>query len=485
MDTRFVTASALAQALRDRKLSAVQALEQAIKRIEAQDNGLNAVVVRDFERGAAAAADADKALRRGDRRPLLGVPMTVKESFNVAGLPTTWGNPGPQKRLARHDAVAVARLKSSGAVILGKTNIATNLGDWQSVNAVYGRTHNPWDSGRTPGGSSGGAAAALAAGFVPLELGSDLAGSLRVPAHCCGIFCHKPSHALIPTRGHAPPGAPELSVGSDNDLAVVGPLARSAADLRLALELLAGPDDAQAIAYRLALTPPRHELLSEFKVLVLEEHPLLPTSRAVRAAIRQFAEKLRDAGCVVEGLSPLLPDLAAVAETFTLLLMALLGANVLDDAYSALREQAARISHAERGPETLSGRALVASHRDWMRAHRMRTFFSHQWRQLFQEWDVVICPVLPTTAFPHDDAEMDNRRIEVDGRFFPYGLQGVWAGPASVCGLPATVMPVAVSDGLPIGVQIIGPYLEDCTTIRFAELAEREFGGLTPPPDYA
>lgn len=276
---------------------------------------MNAVVVRDFDRARTAAAEADRALGRGDPRPLLGVPMTVKESFNVAGLPTTWGNPGAQK-LARHDAVAVARLKSSGAVILGKTNIATNLGDWQSVNAVYGRTHNPWDSSRTPGGSSGGAAAALAAGFVSLELGSDLAGSLRVPAHCCGIFCHKPSHGLIPTRGHAPPGTPELTIGTDGDLAVVGPLARSAADLGAALEILAGPDDAQAIAYRFVLPPPRHERLAEFKVLVLEEHSLLPTSSAVRSAMRQFAATLRDAGGIVEESSPLLPDLAAVAETF-------------------------------------------------------------------------------------------------------------------------------------------------------------------------
>jgi len=484
MDTSFLTATALAQALRQRTVSAVQALEAAIERIEALDGALNAVVVRDFERARAAAAEEDEALHGGDRRPLLGVPMTVKESFNVAGLPTTWGNPGPQTQLAKHDAVAVARLKSAGAVILGKTNVSTNLGDWQSVNAVYGRTHNPWDVGRTPGGSSGGAAAALAAGFVALELGSDLAGSLRVPAHCCGVFCHKPSHELIPARGHAPPGSPELSVGVDNDLAVVGPLARSANDLRAAFELLAGPDDAKAIAYRLALSPPRHKLLAEFKVLVLEEHPLLPTSSDVRMAIRRFAKELQEAGCIVEGSSPLLPDLAAVAETFTWLLMSFLGANFPDAAYNVRREKAAQICVAERGPETLNLRALVASHRDWVRAHRIRTFLSHQWRRLFQEWDVLICPVLPTTAFPHDDTEMDRRRIQIDGRPFPYGLQGLWAGPASTCGLPATVMPIAMSGGLPIGVQIIGPYLEDHTTIRFAELAEQEFGGFVPPPKY-
>jgi amidase len=164
--------------------------------------------------------------------------------------------------------------------------------------------------------------------------------------------------------------------------------------------------------------------------------------------------------------------------------MSFLGANFPDAAYNVRREKAAQICVAERGPETLNLRALVASHRDWVRAHRIRTFLSHQWRRLFQEWDVLICPVLPTTAFPHDDTEMDRRRIQIDGRPFPYGLQGLWAGPASTCGLPATVMPIAMSGGLPIGVQIIGPYLEDHTTIRFAELAEQEFGGFVPPPKY-
>lgn len=207
------------------------------------------------------AAAADAALARGDRRPLLGVPMTVKESFNVAGLPTTWGVAAVNGPLPQHDAVAVARLKASGAVIIGKTNVATYLADWQSVNPIYGRTRNPRDPARTPGGSSGGAAAALAAGFVSLELGSDLFGSLRVPAHCCGVLAHRPTLGLIPPRGHAPPGTPELSVSAELDLAVVGPLARSAGDLMLALDVLAGPDEAQATAYRLSLPPARHTRL--------------------------------------------------------------------------------------------------------------------------------------------------------------------------------------------------------------------------------
>jgi amidase len=473
----------LVEDLRSRRISAVEALEQAMGRIEAADRDINAVVVRDFERARAAAAAADAALGRGDRRALLGVPMTVKESFNVAGLPTTWGVAGPAGTLPRHDALAVSRLKASGAVIIGKTNISTYLADWQSVNAVYGRTQNPWDLTRTPGGSSGGAAAAVAAGFVPLELGSDLFGSLRVPAHCCGVFAHKPSHGLIPTRGHAPPGTPELSVGADADLAVVGPLARSAGDLMLALDVLAGPDDPQATGYRLELPPARHGRLADFRVLVLEKHPLLPISREVGSAIQQLAANLQRAGARLEDASPLLPDLMQIAETFEWLLMAFMGANFPDIVYASRWEAAARLPAADRSREAMRQRALVSSHRDWIRAHRARIAISHQWRQFFREWDVVICPVLPTTAFPHQDKEINQRTIDVDGQRIPYGFQAVWSGLASLSGLPATAMPIGLGhDGLPIGVQVIGPYLEDRTTLAFAQLAEQQFGGFRAPP---
>lgn len=482
----FPSTTALVEDLRSRRISALEALEQAIGRIEARDSAINAVVVRDFARARAAAVAADAALAGGDRRPLLGVPMTVKESFNVQGLPTTWGAAGAAGTLPRYDAVAVARLKASGAVILGKTNVSTYLADWQSVNAAYGRTCNPWDPGRTPGGSSGGAAAALAAGFVALELGSDLFGSLRVPAHCCGVFAHKPTHGLIPPRGHAAPGTPELSVGADADLAVVGPLARTAADLALALDVLAGPDEAQAVGYRLELPPARHARLQDFKVLVLEKHPLLPISHEVSAALQQFAAHLRSAGATVAESSPQLPDLTQMAATFDWLLMAFLGANFPDSAYAMGSDRAVRLPAHDTGGQAMRERALVSSHRDWIHAHRTRMAISHQWRQLFREWDVVLSPVLPTTAFPHDDAEIQERTIDVDGRTIPYSLQAIWSGPASLSGLPATVMPIGPGgSGLPIGVQIIGPYLEDRTTLGFAQLAEREFGGYRAPPGFA
>jgi amidase len=483
---KYPTTTTLVAALRARKVSAVELLEQSSARIQEGDGRLNAVVVRDFERARAAAVAADEALARGDSRSLLGVPVTVKESFNVAGLRTTWGIPNTPAAPAQNDAVAVGRLKAAGAIIVGKTNVPINLGDLQTFNPVYGLTRNPWNPERTPGGSSGGAAAALAAGFVSLELGSDLGGSLRFPAHCCGVFAHKPTHGLVPTRGHAPPGTPELAVGVDPDLAVVGPMARSANDLTLAFDVLAGPDAAQAVAYRLTLPSARHTRLSDFKVLVLDEYPGLPLASEVRSLIHRFADNLRHAGCVVERSSPLLPDLGAMSDTFTRLLLSYIGASLPQPAYEGLRSQSARTPEGADQSASLRLRALVASHRDWIHADRMRTSFSHQWRQLFRTWDVVICPVLPTTAFAHDNAEMEQRRIDIDGRSIPYAAQGAWSGLATVCGLPATAIPIGVgASGLPVGVQIVGPYLEDRSTLGFAELAEREFGGFTPPPGYA
>jgi amidase len=221
----------------------------------------------------------------------------VKEQYAVAGLPTTWGDPKYKDRKADVDALVVQRLKAAGAVILGKTNVPLNLADWQSFNEVYGTTNNPWHLSLTPGGSSGGSAAALAAGFVPLELGSDIGGSLRAPAHFCGVFSHKPTLDLVPQRGSGPPQAPAVPVRGD--LAVCGPMARSAADLAHELEVLAGPDElAEGIGYKLSLPPPRHETLPDFRVLVIDTHPLCPTAASIKIALGEIA-----AEPMVRGLS--------------------------------------------------------------------------------------------------------------------------------------------------------------------------------------
>jgi amidase len=414
-------------------------------------------VVRDFDRAREAARAADAALARGERRPLLGLPMTVKESHNVAGLPTTWGFEGFKGWIAPQDALGVARLKAAGAVILGKTNVPPFLADYQSSNPIYGRTRNPWDLSRTPGGSSGGAAAALAAGMIPLEFGSDIGGSIRMPAHFCGVYGHKPSYGLVPILGHEPPMTPP---GAAVLLAVVGPLARTAADLNLALDVLAGPDTAEAVAYRLVLPPPRHARLTDYRVLILTESPLSPVDDEIRAGIHDLGSRLAALGAKVTHGSDLVPDLEEVNRVYMGILMP-------------------TVSRGQPGVETVSAH-------EWMALLDAQARLRSQWARLFEDFDVVLAPVHGTAAFPHDEEpDMGARVLTVNGQQVPYFAPAGWAGLATSANLPATAMPVGLTrGGLPYGLQAIGPHLEDRTTLAFAELLEREFGGFRPPPGY-
>ena len=482
----FSSAVAIAEALHARKVSSLEVVDRAIGRIEQFDSQLNAVCVRSFDHARDAAREADVALSRGDRRPLLGVPITIKESFNVAGLPTTWGLPARKDFIAKDDALVVARLKDAGAVVLGKTNVPLMLADFQSYNDVYGTSNNPWDIARTPGGSSGGSAAALAAGFGALSMGSDIGGSLRNPAHFCGVFAHKPTINLVPTRGHTPPGIPSLP--RDADLDVVGPMARSAADLALAMDVIAGPDEwTSGVGYRLTLPPPRHNRLGGFRVLVLDAHPLVPTSRAVSGAVTRLSERLAKAGVKVERSSPLLPPLDEATRLFFQLLTANIAALWPAEPYERMRTIASGLPADDHSLAAQRVRSTVMSFRDWVAADGARRRLREQWRQLFREFDLVLCPPFTTTAFRHDHSmPPDERSLIIDNEPQPYIAAGVvWAALATAPGLPATVMPVELSeDGLPVGVQIIGPYLEDRTPIQFASLIEREFGGFVAPPGY-
>ena len=481
-DWSFKTAVELSRALAGRKVSAVELAQDAIGRIERHDGKINAICVRDFERGLSAARAADAELARGVKKPLLGIPMTVKESYNVAGLPTTWGNPVQKDFTPTEDALPITRVKDAGSVILGKTNVPLGLGDWQSYNEIYGTTSNPHDLSRTPGGSSGGSAAALAAGYGALSLGSDIGGSLRVPAFHCGVYAHKPTFALVPSRGHTPPPLPPLPL--DRDLAVIGPMARSAADLSLLLDVMAGPDPLEAgKAFSLTLPPPRHQALKDFRVLVIDSDPVLPTDRTVRGAIDKLAGELARAGVMVARQSPLLPDFAASSRLYMRMLMSFLGANFPPEVYEGAKAGAAHCppDNVSLGAERLRGIAL--SHRDWLMADGARARLRSQWRELFNSFDAVICPVMPTPAFPHDHSvDQEARRIRIDDTDHPYVDQLAWPGIATLPGLPATAIPVGLSpDGLPVGVQIVGPWLEDRTPLKLAELIEREFGGFVPP----
>ena len=355
------------------------------------------------------------------------------------------------------------------------------LSDWQSYNAIYGTTNNPWDLGRTPGGSSGGAAAALAAGYVPLELGSDIGGSLRAPAHYCGVFSHKPSLDLVPMRGAGPPRTPAVPAG--DDLAVLGPMARTAQDLALELFVLAGPDELwDGIGYQLALPPPRHETLAEFRVLVLDEHPLCPTPHGVASALDTLAGQLANAGCTMRRPDHTLPDLAFLTRNYVELLAA--DEEMTPDERARIQAAAVAIPPDDNRLTASYIRGATMPHPAVARAGYIRRALRARWQALFRDVDVIICPPMPTPAFRHDHSPQWTRKLEIDGKTVDYVDQIAWPSLATNCALPSTTMPLArTEDGLPIGVQIIGPYLNDRTTIAFAGLMEREFGGFVRPPN--
>jgi amidase len=448
------TAGEIVAALAARQVSALELTDAAIGRIEARDGAINAVVVRDFDRAREQAKAADQALGRGERRPLLGLPMTVKESHDIAGLPSTWGFEAFKAYVAQRDSTGVARLKAAGAVILGKTNVPPMLSDWQSANPIYGRTVNPWDPTRSPGGSSGGSAAALAAGMVPLEFGSDIGGSIRVPAAFCGVFGHKPSYGLIPTRGQSPMGLE----GQGPPLAVVGPLARSAADLELALNVLAGPDELEAVGYRLDLPPPRHATLGAYRVLVIDALPGVALDAEIRAALHATADRLAALGAQVTRDAGQVPDVASAREVYM---------GLLETAMSRGRPDA----------KPIDAHAYMALLDRQLGLRRL-------WAELFQAYDVVLAPVTGTVAFPHvDEPDPAKRTLTINGEPTPYFDQLAFPSLPLLPNLPATAAPIGFTRaGLPIGAQIIGPYLEDRTSIAFAGLFEREFGGFQAPP---
>jgi amidase len=481
----FKTATELSASLAAKKVSAVELAQDAIGRIERHDGKINAICVRDFARGLDAARAADAARGRGETGALLGIPMTVKESYNVAGLPTTWGFPAQKDFKPSEDALSISRVKAAGGVILGKTNVPVALADWQSYNEIYGTTNNPYDLGRTPGGSSGGSAAALAAGYGALSLGSDIGGSLRVPAFHCGVYAHKPTYNLVPVRGHTAPQVPPIPL--ERDLAVIGPMARSAADLSLLLDVIAGPDPLDAgVGYRLALPRPRHGALKGFRVLVIDSDPVLPSNKEIRGAIETLADNLAKAGVSVARQSPHLPDFADSSRLYMRRLMSFTGAFFQPETIAGAQAGVAQLTADDKSLRAERLRGITQSHRDWVLDDGARGRLRAQWRELFKTFDAVICPIMPTPAYPHDHSEpQEKRRIHIDGKDYVYPDQLAWPGIATLPGLPATAIPLGLtSEGLPVGVQIVGPWLEDRTPLKLAELIEREFGGFVPPPDF-
>jgi amidase len=410
--------------------------------------------------------------------------MTVKESFDVIGLPTTWGSPNAMRTAATEDAAAVKALKDAGAVVIGKTNLHFQYGklggahvplllhDWQSFNPVYGTTRNPWNTTRTPGGSSGGSAAALACRYVTLELGSDVGGSLRAPAHFCGVYAHKPTSGLVSGQGHAPPGSsgpprhPELI-----DMAVYGPMALAPDDLDLSLGLL--------VATQRRLVPSRHQKLRDFSVFLIDTHPLMPVSDDVRMMLNNRAADLERAGVRVTRVSALLPDLPSSARMYMRALSKFDAMGWGDAEVEVIRHASRKLAVKDRTLSAERLRGATLSDAEIKKVLLSRQRIQAQWKRFFQSFDVLLCPIMPTTAFPHDhSADQEARHIRVNGKAYPYLDQLFWPGIATFPGLPATACPLGVArDRLPVGMQVVGPWLEDRTAILFAGEMDRAFGG--------
>ncbi|HEX4796024.1 MAG TPA: amidase [Humisphaera sp.] len=476
----FSSATSMRRALRLREISAGELLDLHLQRIAKLDGALNSIVVKDFDRAKAVAKDADKCLAAGDERPLLGVPVTIKESLDVEGLPSTAGVEARRGHVAAADARTVARIRAAGAIILGKTNICTWLADYHSDNPVYGRTNNPWNLSRTSGGSSGGCAT-VAAGLAPIDIGSDLGGSIRVPPAFCGLWGHRPSDTAVCTSGHFP--------GSDHPnaavtMAVQGPQARSARDCELALEAMAGPEVGMEVGWKLTFPAARHQSLRDFRVAVLPAQTWLPVDEQIIKALQQTADDLRRAGATVQELQP--PRLGDLREYYAMF-RSMMAAIVSVHWPSSLRDRVID-EKLSRGDDFMAAdaRGLNASSANYIQWHERREIYRCAWRSFFRQWDILLTPMTLTPAFAHTTVPTIDRALEVNGTQVPFDNMSFYPGLATLAGQPATAFPAGLSsDGLPIGLQAIGPFLEDRTPLRFAELLEELTGGFRQPPVFA
>ena len=478
MDLHYLPAHVLAEKIKNKEISSLELTQHYIERIEKYDGDINSVIVKTFDEAILAATEADEAISKKQELNILhGVPMTIKESYNIEGQSTTWGIPDFKGNVAKEDGLAVKRFKKSGAHFLGKTNVPLNLADFQSYNDIYGTTGNPWDVKTTPGGSSGGSAAALAAGFTSLEAGSDIGGSIRNPAHYCGVFGHKPSHAIIPSSGHELiPNVPEP------DLSVCGPLARSAKDLEIALDIMAGPIERESRGWQLNLPESRRSNLKDFKVAIWSNDEIAPVSKEIAERCEEVGKNLESVGVNVSYAAKPDHDFLKSEINYQLLLQSVMQSGMSEEEFKKIEEIANNLEPDDFSVEAILARGTVLSHRNWIRQNYAREQTKISWENFFNKWDILICPQLATTAIEHDHRKISDRTIMVDNQEQRYFQQIFWPGLAVNAHLPSTVFPTGLSrDGMPIGLQAIGGAYEDKTTIKFAELYEQEFKAFVMP----
>jgi amidase len=481
-DIALQPAHALASAIRRGDLSSRELLEHYLRRVEVFNAPLTAIVTLDPEGALAAADAADASLARGDEvGPLHGVPMTVKDTYLTADVRTTCGLPA-WDHVPDTDAEAVRRLRGAGAVIFGKTNTPALAGDWQTYNAIFGTSNNPWDVTRSTGGSSGGAAAAVATGMTALELGSDIGGSIRFPANWCGVCGHKSTWGIVSQAGHLPPAPGTLS---STDLAVVGPVARDVTDLDLTLGVLAGPAGQAAVGWRLELPAPRATTLGDVRFALWLDDPAYPVQSEVGSVLEAAATALRDSGAHMVDARPdvVLPDVVRLYQQFLYpILLSTMGKRSFDNMVGL----AESLADDDDRPLARTARFATQRYRDWVFAGERREQLRALMADFFRDVDVLLMPVAMVPAIPHDHSEpFPERVIEVDGVARPYTDLMAWVALPTLTHLPATVVPVGrTASGMPVGVQIVGPYLEDRTTLAVGRLIEEVLGGFTPPPGY-
>jgi amidase len=481
-DPIFATARDLATAIRKRRVSAVEVLEAHLAHIARDNPALNAIVTLNEEEARVRAREADAALARGKALgPLHGVPVTIKDSFATAGLRTTSGFPPLANYIPTEDATVVARLRAAGAIVLGKTNLPLLVHGFQTDNPIFGRSNNPWDLKRTPGGSTGGGAAALASGMSPLEIGSDYGGSVRIPAHYCGLFSIKPTERRVPLTGHIPelPGKPR----SARHVATPGPLARSVEDLALALQVIVGPDPAEPEIPPVPLAPVPKPTWRALRVAWSDDFGGLQVTRDTRAALEALVAELERRGCVVERRRPDGFDFPGIWETYGELRQCEIGSAMSSELEA---ECAANfgVSATSKDPEMRGmARRLNATLRQYTETLARRDACIAATERFFETCDVFLCPVTVGPAFPHCAT---GTPIAVDDRHVPYRLGGTgYTSPFNLTGNPVVVVPLVRStEGLPIGIQLVGARWSDMKLLaiagRFVELT----GPFQRPPGY-
>jgi amidase len=475
----FSSAIEVANAIKFGSITSLELTELIITRIKKYNSSLNAIVTLVRKQALKRAKNADKALERGQYwGPLHGVPITIKDTFDTQGIRTTAGSPSLSDNMPVEDAIPVTRLKNAGAIIIGHTNVPIMAGDWQSYNELFGTTKNPWDLNRTPGGSTGGGAAAIAAGLSFLSLGSDVGGSIRIPAHFCGVYGHKPTINFVSGIGHTPksPNCPSL-------LWVYGPLARSPQDLRLALEIIGGPEPENAIAYSWKLPQERGEDLSDYRLGFVWDNAECPVTPEVKDVLEEVIKTVENKTASIEEGWPKEFDPKKAYDNYRFYLASEYASFLRDKEFEQMKK---RSSELDVTYSVIRAKAWTVPHKYYQYAAQERLKDRAQWSNYFKNHDAFLLPVSFLPAFPHDHSQpaMD-RILQTSLGQRKYDEIMFWISHASLMGLPATVAPIGFTrDGLPVGIQIIGPYSEDATTIHVASKITELLGGFKPPKYY-